>query len=208
MFSVSADNSKPETAALQELIHILAPLDEETRIRLLKTVVTFLDIKGVRIAGVGEVRLSDFVVPSSSLLKGGDRPVEASPRFSDRPDISPKEFILDKDPRTDVERVACLAYYLTHYLTTPYFKTLDISKLNTDAAQPKFSNATVAVDNATKLGFLVPAVKGSKQLSALGEQFVRALPDRDAAKAVRAKVRRRRAKKSSKDAEPESESSS
>ncbi len=203
-----AENSTSETAALQELIHILAPLDEETRIRLLKTVVTFLDIKGIRIAGAGEARLSDFVVPGSSSMTTDIRPVEASPRFSDRPDISPKEFTLDKEPRTDVERVACLAYYLTHYLSTPYFKTLDISKINTDAAQPKFSNATVAVDNAAQLGFLVPAVKGMKQLSALGEQFVRALPDREAAKAVRAKVRRRRGKKTSKDAEPESEQSS
>jgi hypothetical protein len=204
--AVSPDNPKAETAALQELINTLSAFDEETRIRLLKTVVTFLDIKGVRMAGAGEVRFSDFIVPGSSTLTGDARRAEASPPFSDRPDISPKEFILDKEPRTDVERVACLAYYLTHFLNTPHFKTLDVSKLNTDAAQPKFSNATVAVDNAAKLGFLVPAVKGTKQLSALGEQFVRALPDREAAKAVRAKVRRRRAKKSPKD-QPESEES-
>ena len=122
----------------------------------------------------------------------------SSLQFSDRPDISPKEFILDKEPRTNVERVACLAYYLTHYLNMPHFKTLDISKLNTDAAQPKFSNAAVAVDNAAKMGFLVPAVKGMKQLGAFGEQFVRALPDREAAKAVRAKVRIRRGRKAAK----------
>jgi len=118
--------------------------------------------------------------------------------FSEDRSISPKQFMFEKQPRTDVEKVACLAYYLTHYLGTPHFKTLDISKLNTDAAQVKFSNPAVAVDNATKQNYLVPASKGSKQLSALGEQFVLALPDRDRAKQVMANARpRRRAKKGS-----------
>ena len=193
-------DSKSETNALQDLIKTLSAFDGETQLRLLKTIVTFFDIKGVRIAGAGEVRLSDFVVPGSAGVIAGDdsRRSDSSPQFSNRPDISPKEFILDKEPRTDVERVACLAYYLTHYLNTPHFKTLDISKLNTDAAQPKFSNPTVAVDNAAKMGFLVPAVKGMKQLSGVGEQFVRALPDREAAKAVRTKVKVRRRRKPSK----------
>jgi len=62
---------------------------------------------------------------------------------------------MEKQPRTDVERVACLAYYLTHYRNTPYFKTLDLGKLNTEAAQPKFSNAAYASNNALKMGYLV-----------------------------------------------------
>jgi len=95
-----------------------------------------------------------------------------------------------------VEKVACLAYYLTHYRDTPYFKTLDISKLNTEAAQVKFSNAAVAVENATRLRYLVPATKGNKQLSSLGEQFVLALPDRDKAKEVMNVARPRRRAKS------------
>ncbi len=100
--------------------------------------------------------------------------------------------MLDKQPRTDVEKVACLGYYLTHYRGTEHFKTLDISKLNTEAAQVKFANATVAVDNATKQNYLVPASKGSKQLSALGEQFVLALPDREKARIIMASARPRR----------------
>ncbi|HXM22491.1 MAG TPA: hypothetical protein VN948_14640 [Terriglobales bacterium] len=100
--------------------------------------------------------------------------------------------MLEKQPRTDVEKVACLAYYLTHYRETPFFKTLDISKLNTEAAQTKFANPTVAVDNAGKQNYLVPASKGNKQLSALGEQFVQALPDRDKARAIMANARPRR----------------
>ncbi len=112
--------------------------------------------------------------------------------------MSPKEFLLDKQPRTDVERIACLAYYLTHYRATAHFKTVDISLLNTEGAQPKFANTAYSANNAVKLGYLVPSTKGQRQISAAGERFVQALPDRDAAKAaveaIRRKPRMRRAK--------------
>src|SRR6201999_2350780 len=72
--------------------------------------------------------------------------------FSEEKPVSAKEFVFQKKPQSDVERVTVLAYYLTHYKDIPYFKTLDISKLNTEAAQPKFSNPAYAVENATKLG--------------------------------------------------------
>ena len=76
----------------------------------------------------------------------------APPIANSRPDITPKEFILQKQPHTGVERVACLAYYLTHYRDISHFKTLDISKLNTEAAQPKFANAALSVNDASKTG--------------------------------------------------------
>ena len=100
--------------------------------------------------------------------------------------------MLLKEPQTDIERVAVLAFYLTHYQAAPHFKTTDITKVNTEAAQAKFSNAALAVNNAALAGFLVPAGKGQKQLSGLGEQFVQALPDRAAAKTIRERLKRRR----------------
>ena len=105
--------------------------------------------------------------------------------------MSPKDFLNEKSPKTDVERIACLACYLTQYRSTPHFKTLDLSLLNTEAAQPKFANTTYSANNAVKMRYLVPASKGQRQLSATGERFVRALPDRTAAKEVLVSVRRR-----------------
>jgi hypothetical protein len=98
-------------------------------------------------------------------------------KFSNRPVLSVKEFIFEKDPVTEPERMACLAYYLTHYKETPYFKTVDLTRLNTEAAQKTFSNPAVASNNAIRDGFFVSAPKaGYKQLSAMAERYVHALP--------------------------------
>lgn len=119
-------------------------------------------------------------------------PVSREPNFSARTDMSPKQFCHEKDPRTDIERIVCLAYYLAHYRNQSDFKTLDLSKLNTEAAQLKFSNPTVAIHNAIKRGLITSAGKGAKQISAVGEIFVDALPDREKAKKALERLRARR----------------
>jgi hypothetical protein len=100
--------------------------------------------------------------------------------------------MLEKDPKTDVDRVVALGYYLAKYRDMPHFKTLDISKLNTEAAQRKLANAAYAINNAFQRGYMVPAPGGTKQISAMGEQYVEALPNREAAKEVLLRFRPRR----------------
>jgi len=171
--------------ALTTILSILKDLDTESQRRTIQAVITFLDIP---------LSTSHKSSPLPDYQKSDIGRSEVS--FSENRSISPKDFIRDKAPKTDIERIACLAYYLTHYRDTPHFKTIDLSSLNTEAAQPKLSNAAYAVDNATKAGLLVQAVKGAKQLSAAGEYFVQALPDRDAAKASLSNMRpKRRIKK-------------
>ena len=70
-----------------------------------------------------------------------------------------------------------------------------------DAAQIKFYNIAFAVVNATNAGLLVAAGKGVKQLSAIGELYVEALPDRDKAKELLASARIRRRRKSKSNSE-------
>lgn len=169
-----------EFSALQQVISALRPMSEEARRRLLEAAATFLKIP--------------VAAPHHTLSRSATGGVSATPptaAFSEDTSISAKDFILEKQPRTDVERIACLAYFLTHYRSTAHFKTLEISKLNTEAAQPKFANAATSANNAVKMGYLVPSTKGQRQLSAVGERFVRALPDRDAAKAALETLRRR-----------------
>jgi hypothetical protein len=175
-----------ELRIFNEVISKLMPLSEEGRVKLLQTVATFLGIEGSHFGA------------SSGVSGQTARASAPTSTFSEKKDISPKEFLLLKQPRNDVERVACLAYYLTHYRNVPEFKTLDISKLNTEAAQPKFSNASVPVDNARQKTFLVSTTRGNKQLGALGERFVQALPDREATKNVMENLRVRRSRRSKK----------
>lgn len=152
------------TVALKQMLDIMSNIAPENRQRIIQSLSTFFDLS-----------------QSTPSVTTGHKH-EGIP-FSEEKIVSPKEFLFQKRPQSDVERVTVLAYYLTHYRDTPYFKTLDISKLNTEAAQAKLSNAAYAVENATKYsGYLVPASKGNKQLSAVGELFVQALPDREAAK--------------------------
>ncbi len=179
---ISDEPKANELQVLAQVLDALTPLEADSQTRILETAATFFQL--------GSLRRTHSLEP----IHNGE---SLTVSFSDERALSPKAFIMQKEPRSDVERVACLAYYLTHYRDTPHFKTLDISKLNTEAAQIKFSNPTVAVNNAMQMHYLVSASKAAKQLSALGEQFVLALPNREAAKAVMANDRsRRRTKKS------------
>jgi predicted Fe-Mo cluster-binding NifX family protein len=183
------EDTGKEMEALQTVIASLKDFDPEARARIFASAATFLQI------GIDK----GHSMSSRSIIDPGDNAPSRYPAFSADLASSPKEFVLQKHPRTDVERVAVLAYYLTHFRDTPHFKTLDISKLNTEAAQPKFSNAANSVNNAAKMRYLVGSMKGMRQISAAGEQFVEGLPDRDAARAamVAAAPRRSSKKKSS-----------
>jgi len=167
-----------EAAVLQRIIGELTRLSTDSRRRLVDTVCTFFRITRDRLEpGIAIATSSPLPSPTPT----------TSFRFSDGEAPSPKAFMRDKAPQTDVERVACLAYYLTHHRSMPHFRTKDINDLNTEAAQRRFSNPGFAVTNATNGGYLVPSVKGHKQLSASGESFVEALPDRDAARELLAR---------------------
>lgn len=118
---------------------------------------------------------------------------------------TPKTFMAGKRPTTDLERVACLAYYLTHHRGTQAFKTKALSELNVEAAGGKFSNISATAQNAARPahGLLSAAVGGNKQITARGEALVEALPDRDKAKAAlddhpAKKPRKKRARKKAK----------
>ena len=185
--------------AFQGLAEVLLPLKPDLRVRAHDMVGSFLGLSTPD-TGVAEARAT---------RPAGHRsppPIQ----IASREPPSPKDFLFQKQPSTDVERVACLAFYLTHHRGMPHFKTLDISKLNTEAAQRKLSNAASALSNATRDGYLAPATKGTRQLAAEGERYVDELPDRAAAKAAFGKRKARRPRrpntgKSSSAAQPPAE---
>ena len=182
MDQIPDDEKQMERQVLKQALDLLAGLEKEARIRVMKTVVTYFDIP---------LDLSARATASMSTSAGfGEKDREQ--KFSGHPTLTPKEFMLEKAPHTDIDRVVCLGYYLSHYADTPHFKTADISTMNTEAAQRKLTNAAYSVNNAVQSGYFVAARGGGKQLSALGEQYVEALPDREAAKSAVARLRRPR----------------
>lgn len=170
-------------AVFHKVTQDLLPLDPYSRLRVYRTIGTFFGFEESYPKVTGNV---DSRVPANA---------SREPQFSSSEKPTPKEFLLQKRPNTNVERVACLAYYLTHFRDTPHFKNTDINKLNTEAAQIKLSNVSYTVNDAVKTGYLAIAAKGMKQLSAQGEQYVEALPDRAAAKEVKPRTPRRSRRK-------------
>ena len=178
--------------ATQDITNRLLDFEDEDRRRIFRTALTFYGL---------DFPAQQATRPHTQVSAPPTTIDQRAPNFTEHTELSPKEFLFQKQSRTDIERIACLAYYLTHYRNTRHFKTIDLSRLNTEAAQIKFSNAAFSVVNATNAGLLVPAEKGNKQISALGERYVEALPDRNAAKEVMASLRTRRSRKASKDKE-------
>jgi hypothetical protein len=180
---MAKDSSHAVADALSAIIRVLTPLDQDARTRVLDSASTFF---GLRTSAPHADTAASSTAPTHLV---------ARPPFSENKAPSPKEFLFQKQPKTDVERITCLAFYLTHFREMPYFKTLDLGKLNTEAAQMKFSNTAYATDNATKAGYLAMAARGQKQITAWGEQFVAALPDREAAAQVLVQLRKRKKKR-------------
>lgn len=176
---------------LTQILALLQPMEPEARSRLLQTVFTFFG---------EEIRQPPPQIPAEIL-------VPQSPQFAPaaavRPnsEMTPKDFILSKRPTSQVQLVACLAYYLTHYRNKPDFKTIDITELGKEAGAQRMTNPAMTTQNASASGYLVPSSGGNKRLSAMGEQFVEALPDQAAANEVKNSVpatTRRRPKKKGK----------
>src|ERR1700720_4579126 len=96
-----------EVEALSTIVGVLKELEPDVQKRVLQSVHAFLDIQIQQKA----VHQSDLAL---NVAKGA-----SGDEFSRDRTISPKEFLRDKNPVTDVERVTCIAYYLTHYRDTP-----------------------------------------------------------------------------------------
>lgn len=165
-----------EARVLTNMLAELQELSPEGRDHILRTAATFFG----------------SATTVSSVRADRTATVSTVAAFSEDRTPSPKHFMIEKRPITDVERVTALAYYLTHYRGQQHFKTLDISQLNTEAAQTKLSNPSVAIENAIRAGLISQASRGTRQLSASGELYVQALPDRDAAREAVKHVRPRR----------------
>jgi hypothetical protein len=122
----------------------------------------------------------------------GDDDVDLAPAPPKAGNKDPKAFLGSKKPTMDIEKVACLAYVLTHHRGMERFKTKDLTKAATDARTSPFSNPTQAAKNAARAQYLASAGKGFWLLTSFGEEIVDALPNREKVKTVQENAPRRR----------------
>ena len=109
-----------------------------------------------------------------------------------------RAFIRIKKQATDVQRVACLGYYLVHTTGQPGFTSKDVATAHTNSGGSKI-NLTRAIDNATRRSKYISARSGrEKQLTTLGEDVVNALPDQEGVKTIEADAKSGRGKKGKK----------
>src|SRR5437762_3507811 len=100
--------------ATKDVIDRLLGFDNETRRRVFRRALGFFELEVSPPSSA--VRHSET---EGSTVSTQQRPTNGSaPKFAERSELSPKDFMFQKQPRTDVERIACLAYYLTHYRDT------------------------------------------------------------------------------------------
>jgi hypothetical protein len=168
----------PEVDTLGSVLNALDQLEVEQRKWVLQTAASRFSFKLDVAAGA----------PAPSGTKDESRPGDSG--HGSAP--TPKDFMKGKNPLTDIQRIACLAYYLTKYGNTAQFKTKDLITLNSDAKYPRMGNARQGVDNATKAKLLTPAGSGQKQLTTHGEDLVEALPDQEKVRSLRPQKRRRK----------------
>lgn len=108
------------------------------------------------------------------------------------------EFVKNKKPLNEYQRVAVIAYYLEHKEGKKEFKNAEMSKANTETArQPKIANITSVVTKARdRYKFLTKGIgKATHQLSTHGADIVEALPDESKVKALIAEGKSRKTRK-------------
>lgn len=185
--SLSGPDARRDLAVLQQVLNLLSTVPHATQSRILKSVRVFLGHDESIGLAISPSDRSTRLVPSgqSSVVQRRQQ------HFTEHEDLSPKQFLSQKSPKTDIEKAVCLAYYLTHYREKRFFKTADVTSLCTEAALVPFSNTTQAVKNAASRGLLAPGAKSTKQITVVGEEYVDVLPDRERLREVTKKLRGR-----------------
>jgi len=175
-------------AAVKAVYDSLTPLDENVRGFVLATVAALLGKSQQTQAGASA---TGAVSKDSALDKMA--PAQGS--------VTAQAFIKTKQPKSERERVLCLAYYLTHHKNQPKFKTRELTLLNSQAGEPDLSNGSMIVSNLEKQRLLGQTGRGYKRITNHGDAVVEALPDREAVKVAfsqRRKPYKRKAKKTAK----------
>jgi len=100
--------------------------------------------------------------------------------FKEKPkrkkELSVKEFILEKNPKDDIQRTLTISFYLENYQDYESFTVKDIKEGFLNAREKIPSNVNQMVNENIKKGFMMPVKKKDKMnawvITNTGQKFV------------------------------------
>lgn len=141
------------------------------------------------LSGFEEGDVNDIIAFARKQLGfGGSNAATPMPSVSGSTEGSPQspltdniaQFVGQKEPKNEYQRVAVLAYFLYHARGVKNFTLKEIKEANADARQPSFSNIHATVNKAlTRYKFLTQGSGGQRGVYTIsfdGEKLVNALP--------------------------------
>ncbi len=186
-----AQKKNDSTGALVVVVAELEPLNDSDRNWVLQSAASKF---GLTLQGtVGSVQAGVARSLLTPPMAGATTTADAQSALT-----NPRAFIRFKKPTTDVQRVACLGYYLAQTTGQQGFTSKAISTAHTDSGGSSI-NMPRALDNATRgAKYLSNRGPHEKQLTTLGEDVVNALPDQAAVKSIEAAAKGGRGRKGKK----------
>ena len=106
-----------------------------------------------------------------------NNPLISSQSLGTKKPLSMKEFIISKDPKTDIQKTLTIAYYLEKFQGFESFNRTDLRNGFSQAKEPIPSNINVMVNNNVANGHMMQVPdKKEKQIAWMltntGERFV------------------------------------
>ena len=139
-----ATKKNDATSALVEVIAALEPLNDADRHWVLQSAASKFTLT-VQVAG-GQTGAASTSTATAIPLVGTATTADLQAAITRK---DPRAFIRLKKPTTDVQRVACVGYYLVRTTGQQGFTSKAISTAHTDSGGSKI-NMTRALDNATR----------------------------------------------------------
>jgi hypothetical protein len=178
-----AAKKNDSTGALVAVVAALEPLNDADRHWVLQSAASKFALTVQAAAGGGQAGAASTNTVTATPLVGTATTADVQAAITRK---DPRAFIRLKKPNTDVQRVACIGYYLVQTTGQQGFTSKAISTAHTDSGGSKI-NMTRALDNATRAAkYLSNRGPREKQLTTLGEDVVNALPDQAAVKTIEA----------------------
>jgi len=137
-----ARRKNDSTGALVAVVAALEPLNDADRHWVLQSAASKFTLTVQAVSGPGGAASTNTETGAPPVGTAAD--VQAAITRND-----PRAFIRLKKPTTDVQRVACIGYYLVQTTRQQGFTSKAISTAHTDSGGSKI-NMTRALDNATR----------------------------------------------------------